>query len=314
MNKLNDLALKLNIQHFATPVYPEANLQTRAVLDNFKEKSVDFTYRFEQSLRDFTDAIGVSNLMSVSEGMSIKLYGGMDVTLADGNVAEGDLIPLSKVTPRVEDTKEITLKKYRKSTSGEAIQKYGLDQAIDKTDAALVKEIQKNIRQELFTLIQSGSAQPNLNSANGLQGALASAWGALQTIFEDDAIRTIVFAHPNDIAQAIADKQMTLETAFGLQYYTDLTGTIVFSSTQVAQGTIYATAADNLVIAYIPAGTSELGRSFALTSDDTGFLGMTHFVSHETLTHQTLLVSGVLMFPERLDGVVKIQIAETPTV
>ncbi|KIX91480.1 hypothetical protein TP70_02330 [Staphylococcus microti] len=281
-----------------------------ASLDKFKEKSVDFTYRFEKSLKDFQQAIGVSNLMPVTEGMTIKLYNGMDVELADGDVAEGDLIPLSKVTPKVEETKEIKLKKYRKATSGEAIQKYGLDQAIDKTDAALVKEIQKNVRKELFTLIQSGSAQTNLNPANGLQGALATAWGSLQTVFEDDAIKTVVFANPNDIAQAIADKKMTLESAFGLQYYTDLTGTIVFSTTQVEKGTIYATAAENLVIAYIPAGTSELGRSFALTSDNTGFLGMTHFLHHETLTHQTLLVSGVLMFPERLDGVVKISLAK----
>ncbi|MDO5375697.1 MAG: hypothetical protein Q4F01_05850 [Staphylococcus rostri] len=302
--------LKLNLQFFASQSFPEQNLQTVQSLDKFKEKSVDFTYRFEKSLKDFQQAIGVSNLMPVTEGMTIKLFSGMDVELADGNVAEGDLIPLSKVTPKVETTKEIKLKKYRKATSGEAIQKYGLDQAIDKTDAALVKEIQKNIRKDLFTLIQSGSAQTNLNPANGLQGALATAWGSLQTIFEDDAIKTVVFANPIDIAQAIADKKMTLETAFGLQYYTDLTGTIVFSSTQVQSGTIYATAAENLVVAYIPAGTSELGRSFALTSDDTGFLGMTHFLHHETLTHQTLLVSGVLMFPERLDGVVKISLAK----
>ncbi|WP_353419232.1 hypothetical protein PYH66_13945 (plasmid) [Staphylococcus delphini] len=302
--------LKLNLQHFANQEFPEQNLQTMASLDKFKEKSVDFTYRFEKSLKDFQQAIGVSNLMPVTEGMTIKLYNGMDVELADGDVAEGDLIPLSKVTPKVEETKEIKLKKYRKATSGESIQKYGLDQAIDKTDEALVKEIQKNVRKDLFTLIQSGSAQTNLNPANGLQGALATAWGSLQTVFEDDAIKTVVFANPIDIAQAIADKQMTLENAFGLQYYTDLTGTIVFSSTQVEKGTIYATAAENLVIAYIPAGTSELGRSFALTSDNTGFLGMTHFLHHETLTHQTLLVSGVLMFPERLDGVIKISLAK----
>ena len=302
--------LKLNLQHFANQEFPEQNLQTMESLDKFKEKSVDFTYRFEKSLKDFQQAIGVSNLMPVTEGMTIKLYNGMDVELADGDVAEGDLIPLSKVTPKVEETKEIKLKKYRKATSGEAIQKYGLDQAIDKTDAALVKEIQKNVRKELFTLIQSGSAQTNLNPANGLQGALATAWGSLQTVFEDDAIKTVVFANPIDIAQAVADKQMSLENAFGLQYYTDLTGTIVFSTTQVEKGTIYATAAENLVIAYIPAGTSELGRSFALTSDNTGFLGMTHFLHHETLTHQTLLVSGVLMFPERLDGVVKISLAK----
>lgn len=291
----------------ASKNYPETNLQTVPSLDKFQEKSIDYTYRFTESLTDFQNAIGVSRSMPVQEGMTIKLYGKPTVDLKDGNVAEGDLIPLSSVTPQEVSTKEINLKKYRKATSGEAIQRYGLDAAINLTDDALIKEVQKNIRTDLFTLVQSGEAQDNLNAGNGLQGALATAWGALQTIFEDDTVSVVVFAHPMDVAQAIADKELTLETAFGLNYYTSATGTIVFTTTQVAQGTVYATASENLVVAYIPAN-SELGNSFALTSDETGYIGMKHFVENESMTHQTLLVSGVLMFPERLDGVVKVSL------
>ena len=293
----------------ASKNYPETNLQTVPSLDKFQEKSIDYTYRFTESLTDFQNAIGVSRSMPVQEGMTIKLYGKPEVDLADGNVAEGDLIPLSSVTPQEVSTKEINLKKYRKATSGEAIQRYGLDAAINLTDDALIKEVQKNIRTDLFSLVQSGEAQDNLNAGNGLQGALATAWGALQTIFEDDTVSVVVFAHPMDVAQAIADKELTLESAFGLNYYTSATGTIVFTTTQVEQGTIYSTASENLVVAYIPAN-SELGNSFSLTSDQTGYIGMKHFVENESMTHQTLLVSGVLMFPERLDGVVKVSLEE----
>ncbi len=308
MKKLNE-KLKLNIQFFAAPSYPEQNLQTVPSLDKFKAKSIDFTYKFGGDMQSFQKALGISRLMPVAEGMTLKLYGKPEVTLADGNVAEGDLIPLSHVNPVVEATKEIKLKKYRKATSGEAIQRYGLDQAIDITDDAMIKEVGKDIRTDLFTLIQSGSAQTNLNAGNGLQGALATVWGTLQTIFEDDTVRPIVFAHPMDVAQAVADKQMSLETAFGLNYYTDLTGTVVFTSTQVAKGTVYGTAAENLVIAFVSASGSDLAQAFDLTADSTGLIGMTHFVQQETLTHQTLVVSGVLMFPERLDGVVKVPLA-----
>lgn len=300
---------KLNIQHFAAQSFPENNLQTMANLDNFREKSIDYVYRFEESLKSFQDAIGISRLMPVQSGMKIELLGKPTVDLASGDVAEGDIIPLSKVTPAVVSEKKITLKKYRKATSGEAIQTYGADQAVSYTDDALIKEVQKGIRTDLFDLVQSGEAQTNLNAANGLQGALATSWGALQTIFEDDTIKVVVFAHPMDVAQALADKQLTLENAFGLNYYTDVTGTVVFTSTQVAQGSVYATAAENLVLAYIPAGTSDLGRQFGLTADNTGFIGMKHFLHNESLTQQTLVVSGVLMFPERLDGVVQVPLA-----
>src|SRR5699024_1935188 len=153
--------------------------------------------------------------------------------------------------------------KYRKATSGEAIQRYGLDAAINLTDDALIKEVQKNIRTDLFTLVQSGEAQDNLNAGNGLQGALATAWGALQTIFEDDTVSVVVFAHAMDVAQAMTDKELTLETVFGLKYYTCTTGTSVFRTSQVAQGTVSATASENLVVASTPAD-SELGNMSAL--------------------------------------------------
>lgn len=294
----------------ATRDYPETGLQTVSSLDSFKEKSIDYTYRFGQELSDFQEALGISRLMPVQNGMTIYMYGAPEVTLASGTVAEGAIIPLSTVDPVAVDSKVISLKKYRKATSGEAIQRYGLDQAIDITDEALIKEIQKDIRTDLFTMVQAGGAQDNLDASFGLQGALASAWGALQTVFDDDTVRVIVFAHPMDIAQAIADKELTLETAFGLNYYEAATGTAVFATTQVEQGSIYATAAENLVVAYIPAGSSDLGRAFNLTADNTGFIGMTHFVQEESLTQQTLVVSGVMIFPERVDGVIKVALAD----
>ena len=299
--------LKLDLQTFATPSYPETNLQTQASLANFEEKTIDFTYRFGESFAGFIKALGITRQFPVQEGFTIKMYGAPEVTLADGNVAEGDLIPLSHVTPVVATTKEVTLKKYRKATSGEAIQRYGASQAIDITDAAMIKELQKGIRTDLFDLIQSGEETVSLK-AGTLQGALATAWGTLQTVFEDDAVTTIAFTHPMDIAQQIADKELTLENRFGLNYYTDVTGTVVFASSQVERGSIYATVPDNLVVAYIPAGTSEVAQTFNLTSDQFGYIGMKHFEHNETFTQQTLMVSGLLLFPERLDGVIKVEI------
>lgn len=290
--------------------FPEENLQTQAVLGNFIEKSVDYSNRFADELTGFAEALGITHPFAVQEGFKIQLYTKPEVDLADGDVAEGDIIPLSKVTPQPHSEKEIALKKYRKATSAEAIQRYGIDQAINLTDDALISEIQKGIRDDLFGLIQAGQETENLS--DGLQGALASAWGAVQVAFEDDVVGTVVFAHPLDVAETIANKELTLETRFGLNYYTDATGTTVFTSTQVERGSIYATAPENLQIAYIPAN-GEYGRAFGLVSDSTGYLGMKHFVHDESATQQTLVMSGVLMFPERVDGVIKVPlVADAP--
>lgn len=292
----------------ATQNFPEANLQTQASLGNFIEKSIDYSNRFADELTGFAEALGITRPFAVQEGFKIQLYTKPEVDLADGDVAEGDIIPLSKVTPQPHSEKEIILKKYRKATSAEAIQRYGIDQAINLTDDALVSEIQKGIRDDLFAMVQAGQETENLS--DGLQGALASAWGAVQVAFEDDVTGTVVFAHPLDVAETIANKELTLETRFGLNYYTDATGTTVFTSTQVERGSIYATAPDNLQIAYIPAN-GEYGRAFGLVSDSTGYLGMKHFVHDESATQQTLVMSGVLMFPERVDGVIKVPLTGT---
>lgn len=295
--------MKMNLQYFASQDFPEDNLQDQASLGNFVEKSVDYSNRFTESLTGFTEALGIARPFAVQEGFKIKLYGKPTVDLADGNVAEGDIIPLSKVTPQPVDEKELSLRKYRKAVSAEAIQRYGLDKAINITDEALVKEIQKGIRDGLFGTIQAGQTQENMS--NGLQGALATAWGALQVVFEDDTVSTVVFVHPLDIAQTIADKDLTLENRFGLNYYTDATGTVVFTSTQVERGSIYATAPENLQVAYVPAN-GEMGRSFGLTADNTGYMGIKHFIHNESATQQTLIMSGILIFPERIDGVIKV--------
>lgn len=291
--------------------FPEANLQNRQNFSNLEPIAIDFTHRFGENFRSFIEALGITRQMPVSQGMHIKIYANPEVDLADGNVPEGELIPLSKVTPQVEDTKEITLKKYRKATSGESINTYGLNEAVNITDAALVRDVQKNIRDDLFGVIQAGQAVDNLNVGT-LQGALATAWGNLQTIFEDDAITTVAFAHPLDIANEIANKNLTLENQFGLNYYTTVTGTIVFATSQVEQGSVYATASENLVVAYINPSNSDLAQTFNLASDEFGYIGATHFLHHETLTQQSLFVSGVLIFPERIDGVIKVAIEDVP--
>lgn len=211
------------------------------------------------------------------------------------------------MTPKPAETKEITLKKYRKVTTAESIQKYGRDEAINRTDEELIKEVQKEVRDYLFDTIKThGTEQPNLN-AGTLQGALASAWGALEVLFEDDVITTVAFVNPMDVANEIANKEITLETQFGLRYYTDVTGTTVFLNNTIPQGEVHATAADNLQVAYISAN-SDLFDEFDMFTDEFGYIGVAHGKTLEILSVQTVLVSGVLIFPERLDGMVKIDI------
>lgn len=306
-----DKLLRLNIQHFAarSEGYPEPSTQTQSNFSNLDARSVDYAYRFGENFSKFIEALGITRQIPVQDGFTLTMYKAPIVELADGDVGEGELIPLSKVTPQPAETKEITLEKYRKVTTVEAIQKYGRDEAINRTDDALIKEVQKGIRDYLFTTIKThGTEQDNLNPGT-LQGALASAWGSLEVLFEDDEITAVAFVNPMDVANEIANKEITLETSFGLRYYVDVTGTVVILNNTIPKGEVYATAADNLQVAYITA-SSEAFKEFNMFTDEFGYIGVSHGQQLETLSVQTVLVSGVLIFPERLDGMIKVEIGE----
>lgn len=292
--------------------FPETNLTGKADLKN--AITIDVTNTFKENLTKLIEMLGVTRKISLASGSTIKTYKGYEAALADGTVAEGEVIPLSKVTQVEAETKTVNLKKYRKATSGEAIALYGTDNAIANTDEALIRQIQKGIRSSLVTGIKAGTGTQTA-LANGFQGALASAWGKLQVLFEDYGIENaVVFANPLDIAEYVAKAQVTTQTAFGLTYLVDFTGTVIISTTDIDKGEIWATVPENIVFAYINPSQSDVAKAFGLAADETGYIGMTHFTDEKTLTYQTLVLSGIEIFAERLDGVVKVQITNTPVV
>lgn len=295
-----------------TQTFPEANLTGTADLKN--AITIDVTNTFKENLNKLIEMLGVTRKISLTSGSTIKTYKGYTATLADGTVPEGEVIPLSKVTQVEAETKTVNLKKYRKATSGEAIALYGTDNAIANTDEALIRQIQKGIRTSLVTGIKTGTGTQTA-FGNGFQGALASAWGQLQVLFEDYGVENaVVFANPLDIAEYVAKAQVTTQTAFGLTYLVDFTGTVIISTTDIAKGEIWATVPENIVFAYINPSQSDVAKAFGLAADETGYIGMTHFTDEQTLTYQTLVLSGIEIFAERLDGIVKVQITNAPTV
>lgn len=292
---------KMNLQMFA-----EDGIQKEA--DFAEVQSIDFVNRFNGSLIKLREILGASRVMPMTIGTLIKTYTG-GVTLESGDVAPGDLIPLSKVTRTLADTYEVGFKKYRKSVPGELIQQVGLDNAVVDTDDKMLKEVQKKTRTDMFNFLKTGTGTA---SAENFQGAMAEAWGAVETLFEDDGVETIIFANPLDVKDYLKDANITTQKEFGLNYLEGFTNVKVFTSTNIPKGEVYATAPENLVVAYVALTGGELGKAFNFTLDETGLIGITHFQDLQTLTYQSVVISGIKIFAERLDGVVKIEITPEP--
>ena len=223
-------------------------------------------------------------------------------TLEDGKVGEGETIPLSKYQTEAVSYKEITLLKWRKATSAEAIVERGYDQAVGMTTERMLKDVQKVIRTNFFAFLATGTG---VASGNGLQATLAQAWGQLQTLFEDDEVSTVYFINPLDIADYLATAQITTQTAFGMTYIENFLGMgTVFMNSSVPKGKVYATAKDNIVMYYIPVNGADLNEAFSFTSDKTGYIGIHEEPDYSNMTASDTVVNGIELFAERLDGIV----------
>ena len=277
----------------------ENNLIKKADLARARE--IEFTYNFSEGVRKLMEALGVTRKIAKQAGTVLKAYKATG-TLENGAVAEGDTIPLSKYKTEPVSFGEITLKKWRKATSAEAIVERGYDQAVEMTTDRMLRDVQKAIRADLFTFLATGTGTA---SGADFQAVLAQAWGQLQVKYEDDAIQAVYFVNPLDIADYLAEASISTQTAFGMTYVEDFLGLgTVIMNASVQKGKIYATAKENIVLYYIPVNGADLGEAFDFTSDETGYIGIHETPDYTNMTASDTVVNGMVFFAERIDGVV----------
>lgn len=269
--------------------------------DMARARIVDFNAQFTGSVTKLIEALGVTRKIAVQEGTTLKALK-VTGTLESGAVAEGELIPLSHYETAEEAVGEVELYKWRKATTAEAILKGGYDQAVGATTDQMVKDIQKTIRTNFFTFLGTGTGAA---SGTGLQAALANGWGKLQVLWEDDAVETVFFLNPLDVADYLGTAQISVQTAFGMSYVENFLGLgTAFLNASVPQGKYYATAKENIVLYFVNVNTSDIAAAFGLTADETGYIGINEYPDKDTACVMDLVMSGVTFFPERIDGIV----------
>ena len=166
----------------------------------------------------------------------------------------------------------------------------------------MVKDIQKTIRSNLFAFMATGTGEA---TGAGLQAALANGWGQLQVLWEDDSVETVYFLNPLDVADYLGSAQVTMQTAFGMNYIENFLGLgTVFLNSSVPKGKYYATAKENIILYFVNVNSGDIKTAFQLTTDETGFIGIREYPDNDTARVMDLVMSGVTFFPERIDGIV----------
>ena len=269
-------------------------------------REVDFVNQFTHgSLAKLIEVLGVTRKIPMMEGTTMYVYATTG-TLQNGAVPEGEVIPLSKYERTKTAVGEITLKKWRKAVSAEAIKKSGYNEAVLETDAGLLKDVQAGIRSDFFTLLNGTITGATTATGVGLQAALANAWGQLQVKFEDDTADAVYFVNPTDVSAYLGKANITLQTAFGMNYIENFLGlgTVIMSS-RVTAGTFIATAKENLIMYYLTMN-GDIANAFSLTADELGYIGIkSGYQNEERAQIESLVMNGIQFFVEYAAGVVK---------
>ena len=137
---------KLGLQVFAAP-----NNMTGQAQIQVKAREIDFVTSFGKSMQALLDVMGITRMIKKANGsvLRVKKVSG---TLQNGNVAEGDEIPLSQYKVEEKDFDTIRIEKYRKGVSLEAIAEKGYDAAVDQTDAEFKADLQNKILDKVLPL------------------------------------------------------------------------------------------------------------------------------------------------------------------
>lgn len=284
-----------NLQMFA------AAQNTTTTADLEPAISIDFSSRLATNINELQSLLGITELIPMNAGSTIKIYKCTKVN-TPGQVAEGEVIPLTKIQQKIAQTIELTLNKFRKSTTAEAIQRSGQALAINQTDAKLLSGIQADIKKSFYDVISAGTGKAE---GTNLQSTLSATWGAIKKYYADMDATPIYFVSSDDVADYLGTATVTTQTAFGMTYIENFLGlgTVVVAP-NLTKGKVIGTAKENLNGAYVPANAGDVANSFNLSADASGLVGMTHTVGADTATIDTLAFSGVKFFPEFADGVI----------
>lgn len=278
----------------------ETNVIKKANVPNMRE--IDFVERFTENIKKLQEVLGVTRMIPVQAGSELYVTKATG-QLVSGAVPEGEIIPLSQFNVTRTKVGEAKLNKWRKATTAEAILKSGFNVAVGKTNDKMLKMVQNGIRSDYFTFLATGTATA---TGTGLQASLANAWGKLAILFEDNAVDTIYILNPMDVSAYLGGAQVSTQTVFGMTYIENFLGLgDVLLNSSVPQGTFFATAKENVIAYYVPSnGADGLGEAFDFTTDETGLIGIHEISNYDRMQSETVIISGIDLLAERIDGVV----------
>ena len=301
---------KLGLQVFAAleNMTGVAQIQVRA-------REIDFVTSFGQNMQALLDVMGIARMIRKENGSVLRVREASGV-LQSGDVAEGDIVPLSQYEVTEKDFDTIKIQKYKKGVSIEAIAEKGYEAAVAMTDEEFTADLQNVVMTKFYDMLKMGSLTSYETS---WQMAFAMAIGRVKNKFETmgrTATGIAVWVNTLDVYKYLGAAQITMQTAFGVNYVRNFMGAdIMFISSQIPENTVIATPLNNIVAYYVDPSDSEFARAGLVYTTDpaTGFIGFHVQGNYDRVISELNAIMGVRLFAEYLDAIAYISVGSSST-
>ena len=271
-------------------------------------REIDFVTRFQRNWQHLRDIMGIMRPIRMQPGTTLKSKYA-EGTLQSGTVAEGEEIPYSKFTVKEKTYADITVEKFAKAVSLEAIKKYGYDVAVQKTDDEFLYQLTANVTDRFYKYLNTGTLK---GTPKTFQMALAMAKGSVEDKFKN-MHRTVTgvvgFANILDVYEYLGAANITVQNQFGFQYIKDFMGyntIFLLSSGEIARGKVIATPVDNIVLYYVYPADSDFykaGLVYTTAGEASNLIGFHTQGNYHTAVSESFAIMGMTLFAEYLDGI-----------
>lgn len=275
-------------------------------------REIDFVTSFDRDWEALREVLGIANPIRKAPGTTL-VTSKATVTLEEGTVAEGEAIPYSQAKIDPVKHEDITLKKWAKAVSIEAVEKYGAAVAVQMTDEEFRTELTGKVLDDFYTFLQTGTLT---STEETFQMAIAMAIGKVTDKFKKmrrKATSVVVFVNTLDAYKYLGAAQVTIQTENGIQYIKNFLGadTIILSS-ELPEGKVIATPTNNVVLYYVDPGDGEfeqLGLTYTVEGE-TNLIGYHANGNYNTAVGESFALMGMKLWAEYIDAVAVVTVGE----
>lgn len=285
---------------------------TKVANINVTAREIDFVTRFADNWEHLREIMGIMRPIRKQPGAVLKSKKAV-VQLQSGSVQEGNEIPYSQATVTETPYAEMTIEKYAKAVSIEAINTYGYDVAVEMTDDEFLNQLQHNVTGRFYTYIKGGeltNIQTTFQSALAMaKGLVVNKWQAMHKT----ATGVVGFVNVLDVYDYLGAAGITVQNQFGFEYIKDFMGfntIFLLADTEIPRGKIVATPVENIVLYYVDPGDSDFARAGLdyTTDGETNLIGFHVQGRYETAVSESFAILGLTLFAEYIDGVAVVTI------